>query len=395
MGSGVGERPRPWSGIDPAIAAVLRPTLPGLSEQTLAEIARELPDLGGELTGPYGEALRRGVEQALEHFLRLLGADEPALDEDLLQLYEGFGAREDRHGRSMAILLAAYRRGAQGAWRSFSAAAVAADVPTAQLVRLAEAIFAYIEELSSASALGFARGHAARAGQRDVVRQQLAEALLSGAAATEATHVGELAAEAGWPMPDHAAAAVAPLPRTGGIRRPIILPPDVLAAVHGGEVLTIIPADILRSHAGVLEGLGRLAVGTVRPLAELHLSLMHARAVQRIVADGVVADAPVVRAADHLPELLLHADPRLLADLTSHVLAPLARLPQAKRVTLTRTLRSWLEHHGDRAACAAALSVHPQTVSYRMGRLDELFGAALGDPRQRFALSMALQAMPR
>ena len=64
-----GHRLRPWSTIDPAIATVLRPALGALSEQTLAEIAQELPDLGSDLGGPYGEALRRGVEGALEHFL--------------------------------------------------------------------------------------------------------------------------------------------------------------------------------------------------------------------------------------------------------------------------------------------------------------------------------------
>ncbi len=390
-----GHRLRPWSTIDPAIATVLRPTLGALSEQTLAEIAQELPDLGSDLGGPYGEALRRGVEGALEHFLGLLGGDEPALDDELRQIYEGFGAREDRHGRSMTILLAAYRRGAQGAWRHFSAAAMAAGVPTEQLVRLAEAIFAYIEELSSTSALGFAQAHAARAGQRDRIRQQLAETLLSGAASSHAPQLAELAAEAGWALPERAAAAVAPLARTPEGPRPIILPPDVLVAVQDGEVCTIIPADSLRSHVRVLEALAPLAVGTVRPLEEIHLSLMHARAVQRVVADGVIASAPVVHAADHLPELLLHADPRLLADLTNRALAPLAALPDAKRATLTATLRSWLGHHGDRAACAADLSVHPQTVSYRMSRLEELFGSALDDPRERLALRMALQALPR
>ena len=45
-----------------------------------------------------------------------------------------------------------------------------------------------------------------------------------------------------------------------------------------------------------------------------------------------------------------------------------------------------------RAAIAAELGVHPQTVRYRLGRLRALFGNALEDPERRFALELALRA---
>ncbi|MFZ2514147.1 MAG: PucR family transcriptional regulator, partial [Candidatus Lutibacillus vidarii] len=189
---------RPWAAISPQIAEVLRPVLPRLAEEILEQVAGELPMLGRDLAGPYGVALKAGVEQALEHFLGLLGADRPALDERLRNLYESFGAREDKHGRTLEILLAAYRRGARGAWEHFSRAALDADVPTQDVVRLAEAIFAYIEELSHASAVGFAQEHSDRAGRRNLVRQQLGEVLLFEGAATAPARVAELAAEAGW-----------------------------------------------------------------------------------------------------------------------------------------------------------------------------------------------------
>jgi DNA-binding PucR family transcriptional regulator len=43
-------------------------------------------------------------------------------------------------------------------------------------------------------------------------------------------------------------------------------------------------------------------------------------------------------------------------------------------------------------ATAAELFVHPQTVRYRLGRLRDLFGAALEDPDARFELELALRA---
>jgi DNA-binding PucR family transcriptional regulator len=72
------------------------------------------------------------------------------------------------------------------------------------------------------------------------------------------------------------------------------------------------------------------------------------------------------------------------------VLAPLDSLRPAVRDKLVETLRAWLLHHGRRDDVAAALFVHPQTVRYRMGRLRELFGAELLDPRTVQDLTVAL-----
>ena len=56
---------RPWAAISPQIAEVLRPVLPRLAEEILEQVAGELPMLGRDLAGPYGVALKAGVEQAL------------------------------------------------------------------------------------------------------------------------------------------------------------------------------------------------------------------------------------------------------------------------------------------------------------------------------------------
>jgi DNA-binding PucR family transcriptional regulator len=116
--------------------------------------------------------------------------------------------------------------------------------------------------------------------------------------------------------------------------------------------------------------------------------------VRRLVQQGVLADGGLVAAADHLPALVVHADATLLDDLARQVLAPLQSVPPARRAVLEDTLEAWLAHHGERAQVAAALTVHPQTVSYRMARLAELFGAALQDPGARWALALALAGRP-
>ena len=59
---------------------------------------------------------------------------------------------------------------------------------------------------------------------------------------------------------------------------------------------------------------------------------------------------------------------------------------------LEATLLAWLRHAGTIAAVAGELDVHPQTVRYRLGRLRELFGAALDEPDARFELELVLRA---
>jgi hypothetical protein len=372
--------------------------LPRVAEEALQVIAGELPALGGDLSGDYGRAMRAGIESALSRLLDLFGTAEPALDAELAELYESFGARESRHGRPLDALLAAYRIGARVAWSQFSHAAMQVSTGPHELAGLAESIFVYIDELSAASATGHARDHAARTGYRDALRARLAEALLTGEAASESAHVQRLADEVSWPIPSRLAVAVLPLPAQSafaGTRLPIA-PPDVLVAPMPGELIAVVPDPIGPGRqVRLTRALGpdvEVYVGTVRPPAKAALSLAHARAVHRLVLEAVVPRAPVVLAADHLPELVLHADPGLLADLEHQMLAPLAVLAPQRRAALADTLRSWLGHHGDRAAVARHLGIHPQTVSYRMAQVNDLFAETLDHPRGRFAAWVALEA---
>jgi hypothetical protein len=387
---------RPWTSLDPAIAETLRPAVPRAVDEALIEIGEDLPAFVSDLGGTFGHAVRRGVELALGRLLDLLGTPSPALDPRLVQLYESFGESESKHGRGLDTLLAAYRIGARVTWAQFSAAAVAGGVGTSDLVILAEAIFVYIDELSAASASGHARHHAAQAGHRDVVRSQLATALIEGEAATASARVRRLAAAAGWTMPERLAVAVLPGGEQAQDRPQPVAPAEVLVLIQEREVIAIVPDPSgpgRRSRfTAALAADALVYVGTVRPPEEAPVSLAHAHDVRRLVELGVLAPAPLVAAADHLPELVLHADPLLLADLSGRVLSPLAGLPPRRREVLLDTLSSWLVHQGDRACIAEQLAVHPQTVSYRMAQLGELYGGTLQEPRRRLELTLALAA---
>lgn len=94
---------------------------------------------------------------------------------------------------------------------------------------------------------------------------------------------------------------------------------------------------------------------------------------------------------DHLSTLLLLQDEPLAHALAARWLRPLADLTPRQSERLEVTLLAWLEGGGAPEA-AKALSVHPQTVRYRMRQLEKLFGPGLRDPRTRFELEMALRS---
>jgi hypothetical protein len=383
----------PWSKLPSSLADVLRPVLPDAVDATVTAIRREVPPYRRAWQADVDRTVRRGVEIALRRMLELLGTEEAALDDRARRFYRALGTGESQQGRSLDALLSAYRTGARVNWETMSAAATAAGVATQDLIALAESIFVYIDELSSVSAEGHAAADAARSGYRDAARVRLATALLAGEAGAAPARVAELADAAGWRVPQSMAVAVVPAAATGRVP-PSSVPPDVLLADGDEELVAIVPDPTGPGRARALTRLmagAEVYVGTVRPPAEAPISLTHARRLRRLVAAGAVPGGSVVLAARHLPELLITADPVLPDDLAARVLAPLLEVTPSRRRALRLTLSSWLAHMGDRAAVAADLVVHPQTVSYRMGRLQDLFGDALADPDQRFALHLALR----
>ena len=194
-------------GIPPAVAAVLRPVLPDLAAETIRAIGREVPDYSRPLEGRLGVTLRYGTERALGRFVDSIEAPAAVSDRDR-RIYFELGRLEMREGRTLNALLAAYRVGAQIAWRRFVEAGVRADLEPPILYRLGEAIFAYIDEISGESIEGYAAEQSAAAGERQRRRAQLVF-LLAAEPPAAPEEVRAAAVRAGWRPPALIAALVA------------------------------------------------------------------------------------------------------------------------------------------------------------------------------------------
>ncbi|MFP3119944.1 helix-turn-helix domain-containing protein [Streptomyces sp. Iso 434] len=366
--------------LDEATVTALRAALRTTADEVVQAIIYEVPPYANALSGRMGVTIRRAVRTALGHYLDLAsgnaaggGGGDAA--------YE-LGRGEVRDGRSMDALLSAYRVGARVAWRCLAAGAVSAGLPAAEVAKFAELTFAYIDELSAASAAGHADQMAAwgRAHERHL--EHLARDLLAGVS-PDALLVS--AQRAGWQPPDSLTAVLLPAAQARPVYRALDPGTLVLDDLPDATGVLLVP-DADRSH--LLRQLsGRTAVvGPARPWT--HASASYARAVRARLLSPDIRDTE-----GHLPELVLSADADAFADLRARALAPLRALPAATAGRLEGTLRAWLLHQGRREEVAAALFVHPQTVRYRMAQLRELF-PDLASPDRVLELTLAVGLRP-
>jgi hypothetical protein len=384
----------------PALQRGMPEMLQGVG-RALAEVEQEYADFLAEgcieAVAPAEVALRRlvwGAEQALrargddgaaamaDPVASPLGSDA---DELIWALFEELGREQWRHDRPVGTLLSAYQVGGRAAWRHMSAIAVDLGVPADALAALAEQVFALVDRLGTVTITGYVDEQSGSARTRERLREELADRLLCDRADRAA--VAAAAQRAGWTMPSRAAVVLIPADGDGPV--PAHLDPAWLVLRRASGPVVIVPdaaAPGVRRRVAAELRETTAVVGPAVPLERLADSLALAEAALRLPPGR---PGPLF-AEEHLDELVVRQDDRLLEALRARCLQPLEAAAPSSREALQETLRSWLVNMGNQRAVAAELHIHPQTVRYRLGRLRELFGPALDEPESRRRLFLAL-----
>jgi hypothetical protein len=372
--------------LPPEIVAQLREILPRVGEDVVAAVISEVPPYQDAWSGQMSDTIQTAVKVALGGFLSVASGEGPDAAQAAPPAVQGayeLGRGEARSGRTTEALLAAYRIGARVAWRELSTTAVEAGMPPQALVELAGLVFAWIDEVSDASAAGHA-DELATAGR---VRQQLLDRLVRLLLRGESPEVVDAAAErAGWPKPTTLTATLVPAAQVGPVLA--VAPQATLVLTDLADLddvtLLLVPDVHGRRRRSLLRAVQDrgAVVGPAKPWRD---ALVSYERTLRAWRAGLGTDTDTA-----LVPLVLDADPQARADLRAAVLAPLQGLRPATVEKLTETLRSWLLHQGRRDEVAAELFVHPQTVRYRLAQLREVYGERLEDPAMLLALTVAL-----
>ncbi|HUD39821.1 MAG TPA: helix-turn-helix domain-containing protein [Streptosporangiaceae bacterium] len=114
-------------------------------------------------------------------------------------------------------------------------------------------------------------------------------------------------------------------------------------------------------------------------LAQAHIALASAAKYQIVFHDEIGPTAALLK---YLP-------PGAVPRFVDEILKPLTDYDREHNGSLVKTLRAYLQHRGSLRKAAEELFVHANTVQLRLGRVGQLTGIDLHDPRQIGILSLA------
>jgi hypothetical protein len=263
-------------------------------------------------------------------------------------------------------------------------------VPSETLGVFAELVFAYIDRLSALSVAGHADELAKTGLARQRQREKLVRQLLAGASTEDLEMTAERAV---WTPPLTLTAIAVNRGHEGSIAatldpRTLEAPEDTVEPSPRPVTVLLVPDVGGGARSAFIDSIA--TSGTVIGPARSWLSV--GASVHRVLRALELSDRsdPPLDTDDRLADLVVRADREALADLRERVLAPMRHLRPRTQEKLVETLRTWLLHQGRRDMIAGALFVHPQTVRYRLGQLQELYGDRLREPNTIMEMTIAL-----
>jgi DNA-binding PucR family transcriptional regulator len=178
---------------------------------------------------------------------------------------------------------------------------------------------------------------------------------------------------------------------------------DAQVASAGDRVYVLLPGigapSVTSWVRGVVGALAREAGMTLHAVIAAPLPGLADVAPARAEIDRVFDSA--ARHPGAIGQITSLADARttvLLDEIVAHVAGrprlvdPRVHTLREREPLLAETLQAYLDGFGDIAAVAGRMHVHPNTIRYRVRRIETLLGTSLDDPDDRLVLALGLRA---
>lgn len=380
---------------DPArrIVEAMQAGMPALQDAVVTRIRAEV-DLyqGADVVSV--DALRTSVADNVDFMVAGLTRSAP-VD---LRVPEATGRARAAQGAPLVDLLSAYRIGFAEMWAAIVATARdMPDTPDDAVVDLAGTVFALQNEYCDAAIDAYRdeAQHRARSSERE--RAVLVEAVLTGTAVKGT--LWEAAQALRLPL-DGVFVVVVAKAELG--HDPLPLAESVLA------VLDVRSVWRLETHAcmGILSLGDRSRVGPAVELLDRHATgpagaspvfteLRQAAGATRLAQlalDTHHGGTGVEQIRGRPLTLLLAAAPQAAMEAAHAVLGGVLALPADDRDLLLSTFEAWVDGGGSAQAAAATLFCHPNTVRYRLRRIEAATERSLTDPADLAELVAAARA---
>ncbi|MFG2003279.1 helix-turn-helix domain-containing protein [Spirillospora sp. NPDC048911] len=376
----------PFEAIPRHLARRMRPHAARTVEPLLQESLTLLPAAARR-----AGKVRERIVQGLEDFYALV-EDPHAAWERIAPSYIELGREMAGDGQDLDEMHRLLCQTARSAWRSITALADTLDIDRVTLGLIADAQFSYMDAVAALVTQGYEMEFAGTAEALHRRRTRLLNLLLAEPPVPEDV-IKDAARTAEWRVP-RTVAAVTLYPRGVADCHSPSLPPDVLFDPASPPLL-VLPDPEGPGRLRLLEPLLRdwtVVVGPTVQVTETAKSLRWAREAQALVRRGIIPGDEVVRCMDHVPTLTIFRAEELIEHAAASRLAPLRSISPVQAERLSETLLSLLENKFNATEAGNQMHVHPQTVRYRLRRLEQLFGAELFDPRRGLELEMILHA---
>ena len=380
------------------LAAWAEARLPRLIDDACAATVERIPFYRDEKIVPADE-LRRSIERNLRFLVTAIGRPGVPLD---YAAPEATGRRRAHQGAPLPEVLQCYRICFTALWDALIERARSEPRPQSTEALLTTA--GMILRLTDQHALALTEAY----------RAATAELLLADQQRRSARVVALLR---GQPSPDAGpweAAALLGLPAD---RQLVVVAADTHAlaepslpeierrlgalGIASGWRLTptqqfgvvSVSAEQIETLLGVLGAIALARTGVSPPYRSLTDTPRALRLAQAALT-RMTRGKPEVRMFDPSPlAALMVCEPAEGHRLAEEVFGPVLGLPQEDRTTLLETLTAYLDHEGSAERAAEVLYCHPNTVRYRLRRLQELTGRSLSEPHGVAELAAAAYAL--
>jgi hypothetical protein len=379
------------------IAGSVRTRLPELVDRVVQRLLAEIEFYRDrEVVGV--QDLRESVGSNLESMVAQLTTDRPPD----LSAPRATGRRRAEQGTPLADILHAYRIGFTEFWEAIvEEGRRSMRAPPDTLVDAASGVWWLIGEYTQELTVAYreAAAELLLAGARE--RSALVEALFTGGIPDRDT-LWEAAKLLRLPWEGVFVVVAAEAP---GLAQEGLPDVEALLAARGigsawrlhpdlqTGVVSLRREDVLPVFLELLGGGVRARAG-VSPIYHSLGDTPRALHYARLVLGSLPAGVPAVAQFEQTPlRVLAAAAPDAAGELVRTVLGPVLDLPDQDRSSLLGTLQAWFEAGGSAVETGRRIYCHPNTVRYRLRRLQEHTGRSLEDPRAVAELLTALDAL--